>query len=187
MNASAPTRTQPVKPPSLKPFVEAAEKYASIEVEAVAFVHSEEADVGGHCEVCEPGRRPDMFSVYLRQKPEHGGLAECIADFSHPDDAIAWAVDLARKMGVDHDIRFCVEAIRNGPIGVGESVIAPLDFNAICGSVESLDPRGVAILKDCFDIFGSMGHKARIDIRHCQRFWDAPRLLGTADLIQAAV
>lgn len=186
MKASAPTRDHPSKPRTIQPFVESAAKYASIEVEAIALRAGESIDVGGHCEVCQPGDRPDMFSVYLRQKPETGGLAECIADFSHPDDAVSWASDLARQMSIDLSVRMDVEGIKRSPVGVGESVIAPLDFNAICGSVESVDEDGVAILKDCFDIFGPVG-KARISLGHCRRFWEAPRLLGMSDLFRAAV
>lgn len=186
MKASAPTRSNPMKPRSIQPFVDSAVKYCAIEVEAIALRAGENIDVGGHAEVCQPGECPDMFSVYLREKPEEGGLAECIADFSHPDDAVAWASDLARAMAVDLRVHMDVDGLKSSPVGVGESVIAPLDFNAICGSVESIDADGAAVLTDCFDLFGPMG-KARISLGHCRRFWEAPRLLGMGDLFRAAV
>lgn len=185
MNTSWSSRCGPRKPRYSQPFLETATVFSAIEVEAIVLRDAKSFNAQAHCEVCQPGDLPDMFSVYLRHKPEEGGLARCVADFTHPDDAIAWASDLARQMCIELHVGMDLEAIKARPISVGESVIFQLDMNAICGSVESVDELGVAVLFNCFDMFGQLG-KSRISLGHCRRFWEPPRLLGMEDIIRAA-
>lgn len=171
-------------PPTIEALVESAWRYSTVVVEALAHYESPGDDIGQQCRPCQPGDRPVQFGVYLIQSPE--GNSEHIADFGHPDEALAWALELGRKTGLPCDVRFDIEAVKAAPLALGDSVIAPLEFNAICGTVESFeDGDAVAILKDCHDLFGPLGRR-RIRIYMCRRFWTAPRTLGLGDLIQAA-
>jgi len=67
-------------------------------------------------------------------------------------------------------------------LSVGQNVIAPLPFNCICGTVESVDTDGWLTLTNAFDIFGSIGRRARICASTARPFEEAPRVLGLADM-----
>lgn len=176
--------TPPIKaPPSASTLTEAASQSQSIEVEAIYC--RKRLDRSSYFEICLPDEPPCYFSVYMRKKAESGGDAQWIADFNHPDESTAWAQKAGSLFGLPVDVRFDPDAINKLPIEVGEHVIVDLDFNAICGTVNTLDDAGLASLKDCYDIFGA--HKGvRVPARSCRRFWECPRMLGAADLIRIA-
>lgn len=64
----------------------------------------------------------------------------------------------------------------------GQNVIAPLPFNCICGTIESVDSDGRLTLTNAFDFFGPVGRRARIDASTAQPFDEAPRMLGLVDM-----
>lgn len=170
-------------PPPVSALAEAAGQSQCIEVEAIYC--RQRLDGSSYFEVCLPDEPPCCFSVYLREKAAKGGLAQCVADFSRPDDAVAWARKTGAHFGLPVDVRFDLNAIKKLPIEVGEHVIVGMDFNAVCGTVNTLDDAGMASLTDCHDLFGPRGG-ARVPAGSCQRFWESPRMLGTADLIRTA-
>lgn len=68
----------------------------------------------------------------------------------------------------------------------GQNVIAPLPFNAVCGTVESVDSDGWLTLTNAFDIFGKLDRKTRIAAHTAQAFSETPRMLGFADMRELA-
>lgn len=176
MNDQKTTKRSPSGPRSRPALLQEADQCSVIEVQAVTVTETQEA--GGFSSL---PRQSSHFSVCLIKKPEQGGVAECIGKFSHPDDAIAWASDLASQMALDCRVQFDIQDLKSLPITVGESVFVPLDFNGICGTVQELKSDGVAVLQDCFDLFGPL-NVLSIELQHCQRFWERPRVLGMSDL-----
>ncbi len=185
MSASATFIPDRKERPAISAFVEDAAQAACIEVEAIYITRL--LDGQTCCEVCPPDAPPAMFSVYLRRKTEDGGLARCIADFSHPQDAVEWAQDLGRKAGLSVDVRFDLQKIDAMPVEVGENVIVAVDvFNAVCGRVVTVDSAGRAVLDDCHDMFGPVkGPQRSVSVGSCRRFWEKPRTLGLQDLTNA--
>lgn len=64
---------------------------------------------------------------------------------------------------------------------VGQHIIVPLPFNAVCGTVVELDGTGGAILKDAHDIFGGLP-RVCVDLADAQPFDGPPRMLGLNDI-----
>lgn len=170
-------------PPPVSALTEAASQSQCIEVEALYC--RKRLDGSSYFDVCLPDEPPCCFSIYMRKKAENGGIAQWIADFNHPHEAIAWAQKTGAHFGLLVVVRFDLNAINKLPIEVGEHVIVGMDFNAVCGTVNTLDDAGMASLTDCYDIFGA--HKGvRVPAGSCGRFWTSPRMLGTADLTRTA-
>lgn len=65
---------------------------------------------------------------------------------------------------------------------IGQNVIAPLPFNCICGTIESVDSDGWLTLTNAFDFFGPVNRRARISAGEAQPFDEAPRMLGLVDM-----
>lgn len=170
-------------PPPVSALAEAAGQSQCIEVEAIYC--RQRLDGSSYFEVCQPDEPPCCFSVYLREKATKGGLAQCVADFSRPDDAVAWAQKTGAHFGLPVDVRFDPDAINKLPIEVGENVIVPLDFNAVCGTVVTLDDAGMATITNAHDLFGP-AKSGRVLVSHCLRFWETPRRLNIGDLIRTA-
>lgn len=185
MSARASSTPNRKDRPAVGAFVEGAVQCERIEVEAIDITRR--LDGKTFCEVCQPDAPPAMFSVYLRSKTEDGGLARCIADFSHPQDAVQWAQELGRQAALSVDVRFDLQKINALPIEVGENVIVGVDvFSALCGRVVTIDDAGRAVLADCYDLFGPLTVPAGpVSVRSCRRFWEEPRLLGLRDLASA--
>lgn len=172
--------------PATDDFLAAASLSDGIEVEGVhGFKLLDGTQVWEVCtpiwEVTSEPSAPDMFSVYLRKKKEHGGLAQCIADFCHPEDAVVWAQKLGAEAGLAVDIRFDLQAIEKLQVGIGENVIVLQGFNALCGRITAIASDGRATMSDCHDLFGpTSGHP--VWVSECRRFWEKPRTLSEADI-----
>lgn len=68
-------------------------------------------------------------------------------------------------------------------LSVGQHVIAPLLFNAVCGTVESVDADGGLTLVNAFDIFGPLERRVRVSTATAKPFPELPRLLGIKDMV----
>lgn len=64
---------------------------------------------------------------------------------------------------------------------VGQHIIVPLPFNAVCGTVAELDGTGGAVLQDAHDIFGGLP-RVRVQLADAQPFDEPPRMLGLRDI-----
>lgn len=64
---------------------------------------------------------------------------------------------------------------------VGQHIIAPMPFNAVCGTVESVDEDGLVTLVNAFDIFGQLPRRVRVSPVDAKPFAEPPRMLGLRD------
>ena len=65
---------------------------------------------------------------------------------------------------------------------VGDSVIYPKDFNAVVGTVHSVDAKGDYVLTNAFDLFGAITGYVKAQAWNCLPFKGKPRMLELKDL-----
>lgn len=75
--------------------------FDAIEIQGVRNLAPNGAD-GTNCEI--DNDHPEFFSVYLHYKQRPGqpgqpGGVDCVGDFSDPEDAVDYAIELARQHG----------------------------------------------------------------------------------------
>jgi hypothetical protein len=74
--------------------------------------------------------------------------------------------------------------MRNSTFRIGDHIVMRQDFNATCGTVQSIDDVSMtAVLCPAFDVFGQHDNPVRVPLAHCMSLGHEPRTLSLMDAL----